>query len=116
MSQHNVHSLHKAIFDGYFSRILHVVSKALAQTKNFVFDVGYLQSENPSYRERADMLVGVHGDMMKVASALGFEYQTEVIGEYISLMREMADAIDGDNQEKLQRVISELDKKPFIIP
>ncbi|ELY6375174.1 hypothetical protein BS419_18460 [Cronobacter sakazakii] len=111
---HNVHNLNKVIFDGLYSRILHVVARALSQTKLFSFDIEYLQAENPSYRERADILSSIHDDMRKVADALGFDYQADVIGEYVQLMHQMASAIEDGNQEKLQEVICILEKKPFI--
>ncbi|WP_312925277.1 hypothetical protein [Atlantibacter hermannii] len=107
-------NLNKVIFDGLYSRILHVVARALSQTKLFAFDIEYLQGENPSYKERADLLSDVHSDMQKVAEVLEFEYQADVIGEYIVLMHEMADAIDAGDEEKLQAAIRALDKKPFI--
>ncbi|WP_373857024.1 hypothetical protein AAHZ14_09290 [Klebsiella pneumoniae] len=109
-----VQNLNKVIFDGLYARILHVVAKALSQTKLFSFDIEFLQAENPSYRERANLLAEVHRDMRKVAEALNFDYQAEVIGEYVHLMHEMATAIEEGNEEKLQEVIRTLDQKPFI--
>lgn len=111
---HNVQNLNKVIFDGLYSRILHVVARALSQTKLFSFDIEYLQGENPSYRERADLLSDIHEDMRKVALALEFDYQADVIGEYVQLMHEMASAIEDGNEEKLKEVICTLDGKPFI--
>ncbi|MDH8639317.1 hypothetical protein QIH23_27705, partial [Klebsiella pneumoniae] len=65
-------------------------------------------------RERANLLAEVHRDMRKVAEALNFDYQAEVIGEDVHLMHEMATAIEEGNEEKLQEVIRTLDQKPFI--
>lgn len=112
--QPDVQNLNKVIFDGLYARILHVVARALSQTKLFSFDIEFLKSENPSYRERANLLADVHRDMRKVADALDFDYQADVIGEYVQLMHEMATAIEEGNEEKLQEVISTLDKKPFV--
>ncbi len=107
-------NLNKVLFDGFYARILHVVSRSLAQTKLFAFDISYLQGENPSYKERANLLSGVHEDMRKVAEALDFDYRYEVIGDYVTLMHRMADAIEAGDEVELKRVIEELEKKPFI--
>lgn len=109
-------NLTKVLFDGFYTRILHIVSRALSQTKMFSFDISYLQGENPSYKERASLLSEVHDDMKKIAGALNFEYQAETIGEYVSLMHKMADAIEVGDEAALQAAIAELDKKPFICP
>lgn len=107
-------NLNKVLFDGFYARILHIVARSLAQTKLFSFDISYLQDENPSYKERADLLSGVHEDMKKIADALDFDYRYDVIGEYITLMHNMADAIEAGDEAALKQAIDELEKKPFI--
>lgn len=116
MTPHEAHNLQKVLFDGFYTRILHIVARSLAQTKLFAFDISYLQGENPSYKERADLLSDVHEDMKRVSAALEFDYQHEVIGDYIRLMHKMADAIEAGDEDTLKQAIDELDKKPFICP
>lgn len=104
----------KVAFDGFYSRILQVVARSLHQTKMFSFSIEYLQQENPSYKERADVLSEIHAEMNKLSEALGLDYQASVIGEYVDLMHELANAIDEGNEDRLNAVIEVLDQKPFI--
>lgn len=116
MTPQEEQNLYKVLFEGFYARILHVVSRSLSQTKRFSFDIEYLQGENPSYKERAQSLSEAHEDMKKVAGVLHFDYEAEQIGEYVDLMHKMADAIEAGDEDVLKAVIAELDKKPFICP
>ncbi|WP_439084471.1 hypothetical protein [Serratia bockelmannii] len=107
-------AVYKAAFEGFYGRVLHVVYRALSQTKLFAGAIGILQQENPSYKERAALLSQVHAEMDKVACVLRLDYQSAVLGEYIALMHRMADAIDSGNEDELKEVINILDKKPFL--
>jgi len=98
-------AVYKAAFEGYYARVLHIVYRSLSQTKLFAGAIGILQQENPSYKERANILSEVHCEMDKVAEALKLDYQSHVLEEYIDLMHRMADAIDTGNEEELKKVI-----------
>ncbi|EGS7662346.1 hypothetical protein I4R72_002452 [Salmonella enterica] len=114
MNEINTQSLTKVLFDGFYARVLHIVARALSQSKLFAFDISYLQGEDPSYKERANLLSEIHRDMKKVSEVLGFSYRNDVIGEYVWLMHKMADAIEVGDEVALKETIDELDKKPFI--
>lgn len=107
-------ALMSAAFEGHYSRVLGIVARALSTTKTFSFAPEYLQQENPSYKYRADILTKAHSVMVTIADMLGVDFDAAVLGEYIDLMHDMADAIDAGDKEKLLHVISVLDKKPFV--
>ena len=52
--------------------------------------------------------------MRKISQVLNLEYQEDVLGEYVELMHEMANAIDACDEDRLNAVIEKLDKKSFI--
>ncbi|MEN4604061.1 hypothetical protein ABEG90_15750 [Pantoea agglomerans] len=119
MTQIHPHALHSAFvaaFEGHFAKVLGIVARALAQTKLFSFSPELLQHENPTYRERAELLTKAHEIMKSAAGMAGLDYDASVLSDYIQLMHDMADAIDSGNRDELMRVIEILDKKPFICP
>lgn len=107
-------ALMAAAFEGHYSRVLGIVARALSTTKTFSFAPEYLQQENPSYKYRADILSKAHSVMVTIADMLDLDFDAAVLGDYIDLMHEMADAIDVGDKDKLLHVISVLDKKPFV--
>lgn len=107
-------ALYAAAFEGHYARVLGIVARALSTTKTFSFAPEYLKQENPSYKFRADILTKAHSVMETVADMLGLDFDAFVLGEYIGLMHEMANAIDAGDQKRLLEVIAELDKKPFV--
>lgn len=120
MTQNEKHdpfpAVFNAAFEGHFSRVLGIVARALAQTKMFSFAPELLQQENPSYIARAELLTKAHEIMVAAAEMAGLEYDASVLGEYIDLMHEMANAIDACDKVNLLDVIDRLDRKPFICP
>lgn len=107
-------ALMAAAFEGHYSRVLAIVARALSTTKTFSFAPEFLQQENPSYRERADTLSKAHSVMINIADMLGLDFDAQTLGEYITLMHEMACAIDSGDKDTLLSVIATLDKKPFV--
>ncbi|MEP8680830.1 hypothetical protein ABKV33_07780 [Enterobacter ludwigii] len=107
-------ALMSAAFEGHYSRVLAIVARALSTTKTFSFAPEYLQQENPSYKYRADILTKAHSVMVTIADMLELDFDASVLGEYIDLMHEMADAIDAGDKDRLLAVIATLDKKPFV--
>ncbi|MEQ5622506.1 hypothetical protein [Providencia rettgeri] len=107
-------NIYIAAFHGHYNRVLEIVARALSQTKMLSLDLNILSQETPSFKERANILSKVQAALIPLADSLGLDYDACVLDEYIGLMHEMADAIDNRDEDSLHRVVSELDRKPFI--
>ncbi|MDC9605604.1 hypothetical protein [Xenorhabdus griffiniae] len=103
-----------AIFESHYNRVLQIVVKALAQSKLLALNTALLKQESPTFKERANILSDVQKVMRSVADTLGLNYDATVLDEYIDLMHKMADAIEDNNADELQKIVEILDRKPFI--
>ncbi|HAT1527735.1 TPA: hypothetical protein PC505_001063 [Morganella morganii] len=101
-------------FNELYSAIFGEISSMLRKAK--LAPMIELQKHNPSFTETASQLK-LYRDLSKVAADLiKIDQGSELamLDEYISLVTNLAKAIDNDDYDALCGAISALDEKPYI--
>ena len=110
----NLHKKAVEKFNDLYSAIFGEISSMLRKAK--LRPMMELQKDNPSFTETAKQLK-TYKDLSKaVAELLELDQSKELamLDEYISLVTDLATAIDNDDHDALCGAISALDEKPYI--
>ena len=104
--------------DKIYEHVLAVVNRALHKAKNY--NISVLKLENPSYSEIANQLHQVVGLMDLLSNDLPENSETNHIytiskaKEYVTTVAQMAQAITDGNQDLLQTLSEQLERRPFL--
>lgn len=94
-----------------YLRVLEVANLFLRNAQQF--EVSVLQGHNPSYAELAKIMRQVSGIVHNLVDDIDPMKAHQAI-EYTSIMEKMALAINEEDQESLDRLVEQLDQKPFL--
>lgn len=95
-----------------YDEVLHVANRFLHQAKNYSISV--LRLENPTYAEIAKQFREVAEIISFLADKVNEPLLGDKANDYITCMEEIAKAIEEDNSEALDRVVTYLEKRPFL--
>ncbi|EOS9874975.1 hypothetical protein [Vibrio parahaemolyticus] len=97
----------EAIFWGVYFKVLQKVNRARHLAKTFPID--FLQLETPTFGEIVEILQASIEEIRPIS-----EHEANKLDEYVSLMSEMAAAVESEDEDKLKTAIAALDAKPFV--
>lgn len=94
-----------------YDRILEVANGILYNAKNFSIEI--LRMEDPTYEQIAEQL----GDVCKVMESISLtfvdDYTISKAREYVVCIRNIAQAINENNETNLLKFVEDLDRRPF---
>jgi hypothetical protein len=95
-----------------YDHILAVANRILHNAKNY--SIAILKLEDPTYEQIVEQLGEVCGIMESIALDFVDDYTISKAREYVVNIRNIAKAINDDNETALLRFVEELDGRPFL--
>lgn len=98
--------------EDYYEKVIAISNKVLRNCK--LFHISILKEENPSFTEVAEHLTAFADIINVLAHTAEMEHKAAKAQEYAANVKQIAEAIEANNETELQRLVDELDRRPFL--
>lgn len=99
------------IVDQAYDQILTIANQVLAKCRQHGLDISVLKTGNPTLQQIVDEMLKI-SQLMASLDRIG--YSASKADEYIQHVRDIADAVNANDSESLERCVTKLNQRSFL--